>query len=460
MRFTKSDLLTLLVSLFILGGCKNPSGVGLDVDPNIALNSTIVDTSTVYTKLIKQDSIVTNFSEKSILAFFKDPIFGTTTSNIAVALTLPSSNYTFGKNPILDSAVLVLPFAGFYGDSSNTTYTVEIRQLNEVLYNDNPKTYYNTKKWSFKSPLIGSKNITAAYKDSIILQNILVGKKDTIKKVGPQLRIKLDPTFITNNILKTDSLNLLSNQVFNNFIKGLYISLNKNTTTNKGGLFQFDTYTQGGAKLDLFYKKTSSTSTIDTVNISLPITGSNGYAVSELTWDLTSTAVATELNSTSKTSNNLYIKGLGGTSIKIDFPYINKLKSLGSNIAINRAELILQLENGTETPYKPISRLSVFRWDIAERPQYIPDENPRDPRNLGSGYIGGYYNSVNKTYVFNFTGYIQDLLNGRTKNYGTFITTSDFTNPRSILNELGRAKTGGSSVNNKVKLKIYYTDLK
>lgn len=460
MRFTKSDLLTLLVSLFILGGCKNPTGIGLDVDPNIALNSKVVDTSTVLTKLIKQDSILTSGTEKSVLAYFKDPIFGTTTGNIAVALTLPSSNFTFGKNPILDSAVLVMPFSGFYGDSLNTNYTVEVRQLNELLYNDNPKSYYNTKKWAFKTTVIGTKNMRAAYKDSIIIQDIIIGKKDTVKKVIPQLRIKLDPTFITNNILKTDSLNLLSNKVFNDFIKGLYISLNKSTTTNKGGVFLLDTRTQGASRLDIFYKKTSTTGTIDTVAVALPIAGSSGYAVSELTWDLTGTAAETELNSTSKSSTNLFIKGLSGTKIKIDFPYLSKLKSLGSNIAINRAELILQVVSGTETPYKPISRLRTFRWDIAERPQYIPDENPNDPRNFGPGYIGGYYNSTTKAYVFNFTGYIQDLVSGKTKNYGTFITTSDFTSAISGLSEPGRSQTGGTNPTYKVKLKIYYTDLK
>lgn len=460
MKFIKSGLLTLLVSLFIFSGCKNSSSVGLDVDPNIALNSKFIDTSTVFTKLMKQDSVVSNGTNNSVLAYFKDPVFGTTTSNIAVALSLPTANYTFGKNPVLDSAVLVLPFAGFYGDSIGTNYTVEVRQLNEILYTESPKTYYNTKKWAFKTALIGFKNFSARYKDSIILQDILVGKKDTIKKVSAQLRIKLDASFITNNILKTDSLNLLSNKVFNDFIKGLYVSLNKTTTTNNGGVFLFNTYAQNAAKLDLFYKKTSTTGTIDTVNTSFVITGTSGHAVSEVTWDLNGSAVATELQNTSKNSNNLYIKSLGGTQVKVDFPYLNKLKALGENVAINRAELILKVVNGSETPYKPISRLRAFRWDIAERPQYIPDENPNDFRNLGQGFIGGFYNSATKSYVFNFTGYVQDLINGKTKNYGTFITVSDFTSSGSIFDVAARSLTGGGNVTYKAQLKIYYTDLK
>ena len=468
MKFIKTGLLTMLVSLFILGSCKNPSGVGLDVDSDIALNSSLVDTNTVITKLMKQDSILANFTTTSALSFFKDPIFGTTTSNIAVGLTLPGTTLSFGNNSVLDSAVLILPFAGFYGDSLNTNYNVEVKQLNEILFNVNPKTYFNTKKWSVNNTIIGSKNFAPRYRDSILLQDIIVGKKDSVKKVPAQLRIRLDRNFITNLILKADSANLSTNTAFNNLIKGLYISLNKTSTTNNGGVFIFDTSSPNAAKLDLFYKKTSTTGIIDTLNSSLAIQGGAGYAVSEVTWDFNGTNVQTELQSNNKNSTNLYFKGLSGTQVKVDFPYLQKLKSLGTNISINRAELILKVVNGTESPYKPIPRLRIFRWDIAERILPIPDEIPGDPRSLPINY--GIYNKTNKTYTFNITGYAQDLLNGRTKNFGTFITSVDFEDIQPItpilngfrrgLTQPGRTVTGGTNVNFKTQLKIYYTDLK
>ena len=472
MKFIKTGLLTLLVSLFILGACKNPSGVGLDVDPSIALNSSLIDTNTVITKLMKQDSILANFTTTSALAFFKDPIFGTTTSNIAVGLTLPATKLSFGTNSVLDSAVLVLPFAGFYGDSLNTNYNVEVRQLNEILFNVNPKTYFNTKKWAVINTVVGSRNFAPKYRDSIFLQDIIVGKKDSTKKVPAQLRIRLDRNFITNLILKADSANLSTNTAFNNLIKGLYISLNKTSTTNNGGVFIFNTGNSDAAKLDLFYKKTSTTGIIDTLSSSFTIKGGDsGYAVSEVTWDFNGTAVQTELQSTNKSSTNLYFKGLSGTQVKVDFPHLQKLKALGTNISINRAELILKVVSGTETPYKPISRLRIFRWDIAERILPIPDEIPGEPRSLPYNY--GIYNKINKTYTFNITGYVQDLLNGRTKNYGTFITSVDFTRQEAIrsvtktltgfttgLEQPGRTVVGGNNPSFKTQLKIYYTDLK
>ncbi len=469
MKFIKSGLLTTLVSLFILGGCKNASTIGLDVDPTLDINSKLIDTSTVFTKLVKQDTVVANGTAVSVLGYFKDPVFGTTTSNMALAVSLTSA-LNFGKTPVLDSAVLVLPFVGFYGDSINTNYTLEVRQLDETLYGEPTLAYYNNKKWKTKSTILATKSFKANYKDSLTIQDIIVGKKDTVKRVVPQLRIKLDPTFITNNILKLDSVNLLNSKVFNSLFKGLYVSLNKNTTTNNGGLFSFDTYTSGSARLDLFYKKQTN-SVIDTFSTSLNINGNIGNAVSELTWDLNGTVVNTELQSTAKNSTTLYLKGLSGTQLKVDFPFLSTIKNLGKNITINRAELVFTVVAGTETPYKPLKRLRVYKNDIAERPTFIADETSFDRRYLGPNFIGGFYNATPKEYKINMTGYIQDLVSGRVKNYGTFVTPNDYIGTNSpnfevsktinVFNNLGRAITGGAAATNyKVKLKIYYTEQK
>lgn len=458
MKFIKSDLLTLLVSLFILGACKNPTGVGLDVGPDIALETKLVDTSTVITKLQKQDSIITNFTDRSVLGYLNDAVFGETTANLALGLTMPSSNYKFGTSTVLDSAILVLPYIEFYGDSTNSTFTAEVRQLDEVLYNETNRSYYSNKKWLTKSTVIGTKIMTTNLKDSITLQDIRKGKTDSTKRVPRQLRIKLDANFVKNNIIDLDSVNKVSNLTFNNYIKGLFISINKGATTGAGGLFSFNTNTNGATRLEVFYKSTAAGVTDTLVNTFNVV---NGDAATELKWNMDGTAVKTALASTDKNSNLLYLKGLGGTFVKVEFPYLDSLKKLGKNIAINRAELVLYTEN---TPannlYKPISKLRTYRWDIAHRPQFIPDESPNDPRYLGPGFIGGFYNSTSKSYTFNFTGYVQDLISGKIKNYGTFITPSDFT-PSSALNNLGRSIVGGG-VNTayKVKLRVFYTDQK
>lgn len=47
MKFLRLDLLTLLISLFILNSCKNKDTIGLGADSSTQLNGSLIDTSTV-----------------------------------------------------------------------------------------------------------------------------------------------------------------------------------------------------------------------------------------------------------------------------------------------------------------------------------------------------------------------------------------------------------------------------
>lgn len=460
MTFKKVGLLTLLISLFIFNACKKVTTIGLDFDADLALNSQIAYDSSLVTQLLKEDSIPTNNQTNNPLGFFKDPVFGTTEANIAAALTLPSGATTkFDASATLDSAILVLPFAGFYGDSLNTNYIVDVQELNEPLYESTGTPFYfNTKKWAHKSDLLGSSNVftAARVKQSLTIADILVGKNDTTKTVIPQLRIKLNNATITNLLLKADSATLANNVNFTNFFKGLYISLNKLAVTNNGGLFLFNTLTSGAARLDVFYKETKAAKT-DTLLKSFALAGNLNNVVSQISWDYTGTVLSTELGKIDP--EKLYLKGLAGTKIKITFPNLKNLKSLGKQIAINKAQLILKIVEGSQTPYPPLPLLKAYRWDIANRPQLLPDETQNDPRNIGTGYIGGFFNNNSKSYVFNVTAHIQDMLNGK-PDYGTFISAISYVDAKSNSSNFGRSIISGSLNNYKIQLKVYYTDLK
>ncbi|RRN77779.1 DUF4270 family protein, partial [Pseudoxanthomonas sp. SGD-10] len=331
MRLKNIGLLTTLISLFILQSCKNPTGVGLDLDPDIILNSKVIDTSTVYTKLIEEDSLIANFTERSVLSYIKDNEFGETTTNIILAPVLPSSNTSFGTNPILDSAVLVLNYSAsraLYGDSAK--YRVNVHQLTETVYNNSPKTYYAHKTWSYDNTLIASKEFYPAYKDSLNIK--LHGYQDSTIKVVPQLRIPLNNQFVTNNILLLDSATLSTNQKFTDSFKGLRLSLDKTAAPTNGGSISFDTFNGGATKLEVYYRYTNSDGKADTASLSFPINGNSyGNAITEIQWDKTGTPVEAELNNNTPNNAKLYLKGLGGTKVKLSFPYLDSLKKLGNN---------------------------------------------------------------------------------------------------------------------------------
>lgn len=459
MTLKKLDLLTLLISLFILSGCENPSGIGLDVDPDLALSSDIILLD-VETKLLKEDSIATNFTERSVLAYINDETFGPTTANMALAITLPTTNVSFGTNPELDSAVLVLPYtaSALYGDS--VLYTAEVKQLNEPLYTENPqKVYFNDKTW-LTGDLLATKSFRPSYRDSVNIK--VYGEVDSTVKVIPQLRIALNPSLIRSKILLKDSAALSTSKIFAEHFKGLHVSLIQTGTLINGGAIAFNTSTAGAARVEIYYRTTNSSGTLDTLVKSLPINGASGAAVTEIKWDV-STEVRAELNN--PITNKLYFKGLAGTKVEVSFPEaeLNRLKAAPfKNLSINKAELLITAEDPDQSSLLPLSLMRVYKWDIANQPKPIPDEDQTDPRYMGPGYIGGFYNKDKKNYVINVTGYVQDIFKGKTPQYGTFLTTYDYLNNTGRLNFPGSviSEGGASTSPNRVRLKIYYTDLK
>src|SRR5476651_1386017 len=106
MKFFKLDLLTLLISLFILNSCKNQDTIGLGVNASNQLTGSLIDTATIVVNTIPEDSVVlsntgTGSLTKSPMGLFRDPIFGTTESNLAMDLNLPSSTaYTIPAGTI------------------------------------------------------------------------------------------------------------------------------------------------------------------------------------------------------------------------------------------------------------------------------------------------------------------------------------------------------------------------
>ncbi|NNU33536.1 hypothetical protein HK413_04125 [Mucilaginibacter sp. S1162] len=60
MKFYRLDLLTLLISLFILNSCKNQDTIGLGVVNSNRVNGSLIDTSTIVINTVPEDSVQTN----------------------------------------------------------------------------------------------------------------------------------------------------------------------------------------------------------------------------------------------------------------------------------------------------------------------------------------------------------------------------------------------------------------
>lgn len=460
MKFIRQDLLTLLISLFILSGCSNPDGVGLDVDPQYAISGTLVDSSTIYSSTLREDSLITTSLSRYPLGYMVDPVFGTTEANLAMTLTLPDTDLSFGTAPVLDSAVLVLKYSDFYGDSTNTTYQIDVHQLKETLLPSAP--YYNTFVHQFNSAVIGSKRVPRVrIKDSVTVQDIIKDKADGTKKVVPQLRIPLDPAFVTANILNADSAKLASTLAFREYFKGLYVTINKQQSNGAGGVMYFDLAgSEGSSGLQLYYKTTSG-STVDTTSTTLNIASGSSPVAAHFVHNYSGTPVAAAIGNPHQVSSVTYVQGLAGLKTKVTFPYLTNLKSLG-DVTINKAELVIDVEGGTY-PFTPVPRIFLYRTDIAGQKQFLPDVSDRDFRSVTDFDFGGYFDTGRRRYVFSVTAYVQDIINGRLKQFDAFIAPADLlTDKGSAISPTGvvagrSVLSGFGNPNIKMKLNIFYT---
>jgi hypothetical protein len=457
MKFFRLDLLTLLISLFILSSCVKQDTIGLGVNASNQLNGSLIDTATIIINTIPEDSVATSSASKIPMAYFKDPLFGITEANLALDLNAPSSTaYTPPAGTItIDSAVLVLKYTrGFYGDSIASRYKVNVYQLNERVFGN---TYYNTKQWKYNnSTLLGTRSFISRTNDSTKLVRSVPGKSDVVTKVAPQLRIPIDKNFINSILFNAPSSQLVSNLTFKNAVKGLYVTLDKSQTTGAGGVFMFNGTDLGN--IDIYYRAVNG-SIIDT-NI---VTLTSSFHAAEIK-HTHSTAIQTELANTNTSRNVFYLKGLAGLRAKIKFPYLKKIvEKVGSDIVLNKAELVITPVAGSTIPFAPVPQIIMYQYDLAHQRIAIPDATS-DPRSTGFNF-GGFYSSVSNDYHFNITAYIDDLLRGKTKDNGTFIGVTDISNGRFSFDvtPTTAARTfaiGSDSASPyRIKLNIIYTKL-
>ncbi|MES2267863.1 MAG: DUF4270 family protein [Bacteroidota bacterium] len=452
MKFYKLGLLTLLISLFILSACKTQDGIGLD--PTNEIKGTLLTNNDVVATTAYEDSIITNnINTRSPLAYFEDPDFGLTEVNAAAVVSLPASAaYTPPTGVItVDSAVLILPYAtnGFYGDSTGSVFKIDVRQLSERILPT--KSYYNTKHFSTNSTILGTQTFKPRYNDSIRITSMAVGRPDTLMKVRPQVRVKLDPEAMYFAFFGAPASSLANNAVFQNTFKGLSLTLGKTAGAGGNVFFRLDS-----ARVQYYYRRNNA-GVIDTSNVALPF----ATTVTEIKHTYTENIKAAIAGTS--TDNLVYLQGLAGLRAKISFPDVKNIFSAQNNqVVINRAELVVTVKPTSGIPYAPAKRLTLYKYDIAHQRVALQDASQTDPR---ASVFGGNYDATKGEYHFIVTAFLQDLITGKTVDYGTYLAPVDPTVTTGIditpaANFAERSIVGGKNATPyNIKLNIIYTKL-
>lgn len=490
MKFSKLDLLTLLISLFLFSSCKDSSTIGLDIDPSNAIVGTLLDTVTVTSRTVADVPVATYSTGTGIpkypLGVMRDDVFGTTTASMAMAVNLPSGTYSFGKTAAIDSVVLVIPYyfsavttgvitspstyrsqyrgREFYGDST-ATYNITVSQLSDNL--STQSTWLSNKSYA-SGDVLGTFSASISPTTPVKVLDIITAATDTVKTNVPELRIKLSAAMIKNKIVNLDSLSLTSNAKFNLAFKGLKVSA---TTTGKNGGMMFFDMSTAVSNLEIYYKQqnATTTTTIDTLVALFPIITTTNAVAATVSHDYTNTAVAKQI-STPAEYQTTYLQAMSGVRTKITFPYLKTLAAkVGSKMIVSKAELVVDTSDPADSiPFKIPPQITLYTTDIAGQRINVQDNNPYsstnttgDLRTANTGiYFGGMYDYTNKSYSIILTNFVQDLIDGKTVDYGTYLQVTPYKAPTlyPFPATAGRVVIGSynNTNNRKIRLNIYY----
>jgi hypothetical protein len=399
-------LASLVLLVFLVFSCKkDPYQVGINLlPPSDTLNIKTTDTASFVAYSVLQDSVRTDETTLSMIGSLMDPVFGSTTADFYMQYRLSAEAPDFGTNPGLDSIVLMIPYGKIYGDT-NAMQTLKVYELSESIHYDS--TYYsNRTSETYGIPLANYTFKPARY-DSLIIGG------DTI---APHIRINLNKltNYFGNKLLFAPVSALSKNDQFIAFMKGLYI---ESARASYGGALLSFNPTGSFSKIVMYFHNAENDSLhFDFVGNSLCarfnhfdhnhyLNASPEFRQQVLNHD------------TTLGKNNLFIQGLGGTRVRLRMPF---LKSFGKTekIAVNSA--ILTITNAeTDTTLQPPVQLTLVVVDSAERVAFLIDQDE------GTSYFGGSYNTSPRNYQFRITRHMQQVIDGKTKNYDMYLMAND-----------------------------------
>ena len=415
-----------------------------------------------------------------------DPIFGKTSA--ALFLQLKPIFYPFyikgtKDSIVVDSAVLILSYQGFYGDSSKPVkiYVNKIDPTTPLevgkYYASNYANAYNLRK----GVTAGNPKLFdfASAKDSI---------NDRFENARGQIRLKLNQS-IAVELLKTyDSNGVYRNDTtFRNAFPGF--ALSTIAADNHNALIKL-ALLDSNTKLALYYS-TSATGSV-TRDTLVTYFRFNYYASQNANFiqrNRAASEIVSHLNGFAKDSL-VYVQTSPGTMVKIKVP---GLKTFGNKI-IHRAELIAEQVpddarlSTTDSYMTAPNYLFLGVYDTATKQlrtvpnDYLGQSNPHYLLQFGgqkiSKSLNGYSNVA--TYNFNVSRYVQGLI-ARTDSlfdfrlyapvndsvkfvqpypFNKIQSTEYLTSALGNQPAIGRVRLGGGSHSKfRMRLRIYYTNL-
>ena len=414
-----------------------------------------------------------------------DPIFGTTTANMFFQLKPSYFPYTTRGSKdslVVDSAVLILSYKGFYGDSTSPV-VLNLKRISastplniDISYASNYPEAYNIQS-----------DVSMASPYTLDFSHVRDSVKNRFEAAKNQIRIPLNKTF-TDLFIKTfDSTTAYkTDTTLRQYFPGFALTANSSSNNNvlvKINLLDTNT------KLALYYKTNSTTVTgardtvVDYFKFSVY---DNGYVNF-----VKRNRSAGEVNKHIGVAKDslVYVQTSPGTLVKIKIP---GLKNFANKI-IHRAELIAEQvptasPNSLEPNLTVPSYLFLGAYDSTLKLlRNVPNDYQGTANATQFARFGGkvIYKSIQgydnvATYNFDLSRYMQGIVSRKDSIFdlrlmapvndsikyvpqypynlssGTDYIASYFANNPAI----GRVRLGGGSHSKfRMRLKVYYSDL-
>ena len=390
MTLTKKAACLLLLVVCLISCKKEYNSIGLNLEDELL--GTTRDTTSITAYSVLYDTLSTTNLSTQLLGELHDPIFGKTVASVYSQFLSSGSTPSFGENPVIDSVVLTLQTASFYGDTTAALH-FEVYELDEDLDKETTYYNYNTTEHS-NNNLVNNPgaNYYVRPNSPITLNN---------EVLSPHIRIRLIPEF--GQYLIDESVNWLTDEAILTEFKGLFIQAK--STHSTGCLFSTNV-TSSLTGLVIYYHNTAGDGLSYTFRPSesgITYNNYNHFNYTDACQDLRRQII----NNDSTNISKLYLQAMAGVRARISLPYIRqKFAALDNRVVINRAELVISNYNPNESIFTHPSTLAIQGVKSDGSLYYIPDDDMLS----SDGFFGGTYNATNGEYRIRITQYIQQLI--------------------------------------------------
>lgn len=440
------DRRSIRAAVFLLGllvattGCEKPEEeLGVQVQPSgDLLNVSVIDTATLITYSEAVDSLRSDELSQNLLGSYVDPVFGKSEASIVTQI-LPSGFVDTFYDPnfvVIDSMVLGLAYTGdFYGNL--TAQTFRVYRITEDLSVDS--AYYSNDVFTFDATdlVLASHSTQAPDPDEVTV----VGS-DTLPV--SQMRFHLNTTlgdeFINQAWTTSD---FLSSSAFFNYFKGLIIVPdNPGQATDEGGIVNFDLLSDY-TTLQMYYHITEPGAE-DTLSFEFNVSDDCARA-NQFVHDYSGTAVESQFNDPTLGQQEVYVQAMSGVRTKIEIPHLFNFIDSGL-IAINKAEIVVEIDENQIDAYLPNDRIFLIGVDTAGLEYIILDQLE------GDSHVNGFYDGDAQQFRVNITRHVQNLFTLGLTGHSLYLISGEgsVSANRSVL-------FGPENTTKSIKLELTYT---